>query len=188
MYAPFDQPISNNNRKKYIHKVPGTKIKLLNRQVYQADIGSFTPWYLVTEQFEIIPFELANQNIRDEIINSLNIEFPEMRYNENLIRSHWDGADVFYLIVTPGRNELIGSIAIDRHNFYPCISQVFIKQNHRNHGYARTLINFIIDYVHTMGLSEIKLWCNENLIPFYTKLGWIRERKHGNVFIMSYTT
>ena len=76
--------------------------------------------------------------------------------------------------------EFVGCIAVDRKNFTPSISQLYVVPKYRKKGYSKRLMEFAIHYVKSMEFHEVKLWCKSDLVEFYEKQGWIFERKANN--------
>jgi len=156
-----------------------------NRISYQADVDFFCPQMLETNLYYIIPYDLTKGHIRKELINMLNSEWEN--YSDEFILSNWQNQDIFYVLVSnieDSQGEFIGTIAIDRKMFYPFISQLYINKKYRSLGYAKILIDFANQYIKSMGFDESRLWCDEELIPFYKKLGWIIEKMSDNKYVM----
>ena len=150
---------------------------LTNREEYQADIGYFSPYYLTSNLFDIIPYENTPLNIKKQVCKMLNHEFgtSELFYDDDYITSNWKYTNIFYIIMT--KKSLLGTIAIDRKNFYPCISQLCIVPSKRSLGLGKYLINFANKYIKSMGFNTSRLWCKEELIPYYQKLNWSVENQ-----------
>jgi hypothetical protein len=160
---------------------------LKNREEYQADIGYFSPYYLISNLFNIIPYENTPLNIKKQVCNMLNHEFgtSDLFYNDDYITSNWKYANIFYVVMN--KNSLLGTIAIDRKNFYPCISQLCIVPSKRSLGLGKYLIEFANKYIKSMGFDKSRLWCKEELIPYYQKLNWsIENQIDDSNYIMTY--
>jgi len=82
------------------------------------------------------------------------------------------------------QNKLYGTIAVDRKNFYPYISQLYIVESERCRGLARHLINFSNRYIKSLNFTQSRLWCENKLVEYYTKLGWFFEGKQNDLNIM----
>lgn len=161
--------------------------EIIERSEYLADVGYVAPYYLKTNKFNIIPFEKVNKNLRTLLIELLNIEFEKefnQTYNEQFIRQKWTGVQVFYIITNREQDKLIGSIAIDNKNYFPCISNLYILLEYRNQGYATFLLNYANKYIKSLGLNLSRLQCNDRMLEFYEKKGWIFEQKYNNNNIM----
>jgi GNAT superfamily N-acetyltransferase len=163
--------------------------KVESRADYLSDVGMISPPYVMTDQFQIIPFEYVDESMQSQIINLLNDEFgksSDIEYSNTFIRDNWTGANIFYVMTSPDRLKLYGTVAIDRKNFYPCISQLYIVEDQRGRDLAKHLINYSNRYIKTLNFSQSKLWCEDKLLNFYEKLGWKFESKKDNYNIMTY--
>ena len=160
--------------------------KVNSRQDYLADVGLISPPYVITDQFQIIPFELiSDKTMVNEIINLLNYEFGhEMQYSEDIINKTWTGANVFYVMTSTDKKKFYGTIAIDRKNFYPYISQLYIVEDERCRNLAKHLINFANRYIKSLNFTQSRLWCENKLIQYYNNLGWYYEGKQKDLNIM----
>ena len=77
--------------------------------------------------------------------------------------------------------ELIGFIGIDRHNFYPCISHLFIVPGYRNKKYSKMLVKFCEKIIKELKFNESTLWCLEHLQKYYENMGYsIKNIKEQN--------
>jgi hypothetical protein len=159
--------------------------KIKTRSEYLADVGLFYPPYVITDQFQITTFENINEQIQDQIVNLLSLEFgTDVEYSTNFIKTSWVGANVFYVMTSSDNSKLYGTIAIDRKNFYPYISQLYIVESERCRGLATHLINFANRYIKSLNFTQSRLWCNDKLVTYYTNLGWLFEEKQNNLNIM----
>jgi hypothetical protein len=160
--------------------------KVNTRSDYLADVGLISPPYVITDQFQIIPFELVTSNImKNEIINLLNKEFGhDIIYSEQFINNTWSGANVFYVMTSSDKSKFYGTIAVDRKNFYPYISQLYIVEDERCRNLGKHLINFANRYIKSLNFTQSRLWCENKLVNYYSKLGWYYEGKQKNLNIM----
>jgi hypothetical protein len=171
-------------------KVNGFKIlsfgKVNTRQDYLADVGLISPPYVITDKFQIIPFELITEKqMVSKIINSLNNEFGhDMAYSEDIINKTWTGANVFYVMTSSDKTKFYGTIAIDRKNFYPYISQLYIVEDERYRNLGKHLINFANRYIKSLNFTQSRLWCENKLVQYYSRLGWKYEGKQKDLNIM----
>ena len=155
--------------------------KINHRCNFQADVEYICPISVKTDYFEILPYELVNNNIKKIVIDNLKIEWPE--YTHDFIISNWQSQDIFYVMTTKNQEDFIGTIAIDRKTFFPYISQLFVNK-YRNKGFAKKLINFANHYVKMLGFTESKLWCKKHLLNYYKKMNWTIEHDRGDTYIM----
>ncbi|WIA41274.1 hypothetical protein OEZ86_004878 [Tetradesmus obliquus] len=56
-----------------------------------------------------------------------------------------------------------------------CIHSVAVAQQHRRHGIASRMLQLYLRYVQgtTAGLQEVRLICKEQMIPLYSKAGFV---------------
>ena len=81
---------------------------------------------------------------------------------------------------------LYGTIAIDKKNFYPFISNLYIVLEQRSKGLGNFLLKFANKYIKSLQFTQSRLWCENKLVPFYTNLGWEIESKKDELNIMIY--
>ena len=172
--------------------------KVNTRSDYLADVGLISPPYVITDHFQILPFDEIDTNMKHNIINLLNAEFgvkdnqdeqdeqdeDNIVYSENFINTTWSGANIFYVMTSMDKSKLYGTIAIDRKNFYPYISQLYIVKEERYRNLSKHLINFANRYIKSLNFTQSRLWCENKLVSYYTKLGWHFEGKHNKLNIM----
>ena len=58
------------------------------------------------------------------------------------------------------------------HNKNAVISGVFTNPVHRGKGYATECVKALISELHKQDVDEVYLWCEEDKIPFYEKMGF----------------
>ena len=161
--------------------------KVSNRTDYLADVGLISPPYVITDQFQILSFDQINSDMKQYIIDLLNEEFGQTNdvyYSEDFINNTWSGANVFYVMTSSDRSKLYGTIAVDRKNFYPYISQLYIVEEERSRNLAKHLINFANRYIKSLNFTQSRLWCENKLVSYYTNLGWYFEGKENDLNIM----
>ena len=99
------------------------------------------------------------------------------------IMDHWKNGDSFYVLLDPYKF-VAGGAAIDTKHSEPFISNVFTVPSARNKGFGKILMKYCEQYSVAMGFKYTKIWCDEHLIPYYIKQGYIIEKKqynsHGN--------
>ena len=163
--------------------------EIVERYEYLDNIGYVAPYYLKTNKFNIIPFNKVNKNLRTSLIELLNLEFEEefnQTYSEQFIRQKWSGIQIFYVMTNIEQDKLIGSMAIDNKNHFPCISSLYILTEHRNQGYATFLLDYANKYIKSLGFNLSRLQCNDRMLEFYENKGWKFEQKYHNNNIMIY--
>lgn len=136
---------------------------------YHSDIGVVAPLEVYSEHYYILPYQKTDAKIQEEIALKLRELHPDIKRED--ILEQWVGSDVMYVMITH-TNECIGSIAVDRKNFEPFISYVYVDPKYRKKGYGERLLQHGEDYAREFKFKEVKLWCKEKLIPYYTRYGW----------------
>lgn len=138
-----------------------------------ADIGTVTPIEVYASDFCIIPYQSAKIETQQELADKLSSLNKDI--SRDYILENWQGSNVMYVMVSG--NEFIGSVAVDRKNFEPFISHLYIDKTHRNKGYGKRLLEHGILYSREFKFNTVKLWCDEEMIPYYEKLGWTMEKR-----------
>lgn len=57
------------------------------------------------------------------------------------------------------------------------IAGVFTEPRYRRKGYAEKCVKSLVSELIKNGITEISLWCTEENIPFYEKIGFIKKEK-----------
>ena len=60
------------------------------------------------------------------------------------------------------------------------VSGVFTLLDCRKKGYASQCVSALLSELYDMGVKSVYLWCEEDIVPFYEKIGF---KKDGNVFV-----
>ena len=160
--------------------------EIFERSDYLLDVGYIAPYYLKTDNYEILPFEKIKKGLRVLLLEYLNDIFKPIEYNEQYIRYNWKSLDIFYVLTTPKQENLIGCIAVDIKNGFPLISNLLIIPKYRKQNYANILLEYCFNYIKILKFREVRLWCNDELIDFYIKKNWKFEKKIDNNNIMLY--
>jgi hypothetical protein len=87
------------------------------------------------------------------------------------IKEHWQNGDSYYVFIGPNEN-VLGGIGIDLSNNEPFLSNMFIIPNMRKYGYSKILLRYAEIHSRRFQFNYIKLWCNPNLLNYYTKFGY----------------
>lgn len=151
-----------------------------------ADIGIVCPLVVKGANYTIDNYNKQPLQFQEEVATILQNEWgsDKLAYTKDYIARHWMSADVMYCFVANG--DLVGCVAIDRHNFYPFVSHLYVKDKYRGFGFAKQLLELCEEYGRKLKFTEIKLWCEKHLVKFYEKLSWTIETvddKH--VYVMS---
>ena len=96
------------------------------------------------------------------------------------ILNNWENSNTeiendIAIIILLKDNDLVGFYRIVKHDkdntiYTPWIANIYIKEDYRNKGYGRILINSIPDYLEKLNISNIYLHTRIN--NFYEKFGW----------------
>jgi GNAT superfamily N-acetyltransferase len=142
--------------------------------------------------YEISPLALQPQNIQNQVaMDILTQWFEEYEgYTVEQIIAGWtSNNNVLFVMVDKKTNTYIGCIGVDRNNFYPYISHLYVIPSKRKQGYARKLLRFAEEYVSDFGFDKARLWCDGDLVSYYEKQGWrvedITSRNMRKMYIMT---
>jgi GNAT superfamily N-acetyltransferase len=83
----------------------------------------------------------------------------------------------FSTMIKNDNNEIVGCIGIDRDNFYPYISHLYVLPEYRKNKYSLKLMRFAEKIIKDITFSESRLWCIKELQSFYEKQGYKIENK-----------
>lgn len=144
-----------------------------------SDVGYVCPLNYNDNDNNIMikPFQEISEDIQMEvaehIFNEWGIDLEKNDPTETLefIKSNWFIPNYFYVMLNYD-NEFIGCIGIDRHNFYPCISHLYVVSKFRGLNYSQILMRFAEKIIKKLNISEIYLWCHTHLQGFYEKQGY----------------
>jgi len=95
------------------------------------------------------------------------------------IKEHWQNGDSYYVFIGPDE-KVLGGIGIDLTNNEPYLSNMFIIPNLRNLGYSKILLKYAEIHSKRFDFNYIKLWCNPELLDYYTKFGYTEICKIDN--------
>ena len=151
---------------------------------YIGDTGLVCPMVYQSEDVKIIPYQECSQEVKQSVCQHVykewkaeaKLSIPEETHD--YISSNWSSGDIFYVLLL--RNTFLGCVAVDRKQFYPFMSHLYIHPLYRGNGYGKFLLTFCEQYVKQLQFDEIRLWCNSDLIGYYKKLGYdVIENKSG---------
>lgn len=137
---------------------------------YKADTGYTCPLVVTDGQLTIQPYAESGKHAMESASQALKREWGSA-YSPEYILKKWEGTDVLYVMT---KNEhFVGCVAVDRQQFVPVLSHLYVVESERNNGHARKLLQVIDKYVKEVLLfNEIKLWCDPKLKKFYESFGW----------------
>ena len=172
----------------FILCLPNTHIENFDAMCsFQADVGKICPIHIITAEYTIQVYQNHEQTIQEELLSYLQDEWnnEDTNYTHQYIVTNWPDANAFYIMTNTNTGSLIGSIAVDRKNFLPFISNLYILPEYRKKGYASVLLQTAEDYIKSMGFTEAHLWCKESLITYYQKRGYeIENSKNETKIVM----
>lgn len=151
-----------------------------------ADIGTIYPLRVDGPDYIIVPFQKARHDVQAILVEKLQVLNPDLTIA--YILENWRGSDVFYVMVGPGTGgDFIGAVAVDRKNFEPFMSHLYVDEAFRRKGYGERLIEHAIEYARAFKFKTLSLWCEGALIPYYHKIGWIvdKELSERSMWIMT---
>lgn len=161
------------------HRIKDKGFKINNEYIF--------PYYLVTDKFQLYPYEYIDNDIKKQVINSLNNEVNCIdAYSNEYILSNWSNSNIFYVLTSSDNKTLYGTIAIKIDNNSPFIGDLFIVKKYRSNGYARYLLKYANKYIKKLGFSKSILWCNDYMLKYYKKLGWKIQNKTKDYYVMEY--
>jgi hypothetical protein len=104
------------------------------------------------------------------------------------IKDHWQNGDSYYVFIGPNDN-VLGGVGIDLSNNEPFLSNMFIIPNMRKYGYSKILLKYAEMHSRRFEFNYIKLWCNPDLLNYYSKFGYeeinkIQNSKNESVLIL----
>ena len=137
---------------------------------FLADVGSVSLLEVEEEEYVILPYVKLPDTIRKNLIESLYELNPEISHS--YIMEHWSQLDMMYGMIHKKTGEFMGCMAVDRKNFYPFLSHLYVHPVYRNQGVGERFLLFAEEITKSFGFREVKLWCKKELIGYYTKFGW----------------
>jgi GNAT superfamily N-acetyltransferase len=78
-----------------------------------------------------------------------------------------------FFVLFDDDGDFISTFAIDTENFAPFISHIFVNPNIRNKGFGKKTLKYAEKYIKKLGFDTSHLWCEELLIGFYKKNGYV---------------
>lgn len=175
---------------------PSTKVKLHNDSPYVeikgsiitdntsslcahvADVGLVCPMRYSDNNVQVQAYQECDPKVKKEVAQHLLNEWGELNHIDSVqecqrfIERRWSSSDVLYVATKNGK--FIGCEAIDRINFLPFISHLYVIPTERRKGYSKLLLHVAEEYIAGYGFSEARLWCKTDLKDFYDKRGYIK--------------
>ena len=143
---------------------------------YKADTGYVYPYVVTCGDIVIKPFQEQPNAIQAAVSDALQSEWGS-RYSVGFINESWPDSDVMYVACT-SRGDFVGCMAVDRKNFCPFISHLFVAPDLRKQGVGGLFLAVAEKYSRQkLKFNEMKLWCLPHVLPYYTKRGWVEESR-----------
>jgi len=95
---------------------------------------------------------------------------------EFILENFKDKLNAFFVLFDDD-GDFISTFAIDVENFAPFISHIFVNPTLRNKGFGKKTIKYGEKYIKKLGFNTSNLWCEEHLVPYYRKNGYVIESK-----------
>lgn len=153
-----------------------------------ADIGTITALQVDSSNYKIIPFKKVSPDMQEIVAVKLKSLNPKM--SPHYIHENWNGSDIMYVMISKD-DKFIGTVGVDRKNFDPYISHLFVDTVFRKKGYGERLLDHAIEYARLFKFEMVKLWCVDALIPYYASKGWTQEKlskdnNDNDVWVLTY--
>ena len=150
---------------------------------HSADVGFICPLKYEDpfQKVYVQDLSVCDDTVRNELASDLLHEWgsinevKSVEESSKFIEEQWCASDVMYVLISD--NTFAGCVAVDRKNFLPCISHVYVVRDKRNKGFSKLLMQVAEEYIKSMGFDEARLWCEEKLANFYAKMGYLEEKK-----------
>lgn len=183
--ATFEEPIIKQTKIKIER---GDVTKCMGVSHCHADLGTITALQVESSNYKILPFKKVHPDMQEIVATKLKSLNPKM--TKHYILENWIGSEIMYVMISKD-DRFIGSVAVDRKNFEPYISHLFVDTVFRKKGYGERLLEHGIEYSRLFKFEDVKLWCVDSLVPYYASKGWIQEKlskdnSDNEVWVLSY--
>ena len=149
---------------------------------FSADSGMVCPPTETTSMFTIQPYQLCDENIQKAAVAHLANEWGPASLEEGYIERIWSRTDIMFVISDDSL--FIGCVAVDRRNFFPVMSHLYVIPEKRGLGYGNRLLRFAERYALKLSFTEMKLWCSDDMVGYYVTKGWVQEGAKDGQMIM----
>jgi len=158
---------------------------------FKDDTGWVCPIHYNEKGKKILPYQECSKDIQKRVCKHLFNEWSEESKLDDIDETHyyitrnWKSGDILYILIDDDKDQLLGFVAIDRKQFYPFISHLFVVPSHRKNGYGKLLMDFSIEYIKAIEFTDARLWCKRSLVPYYENYGWeILDEKNPKTIVM----
>jgi GNAT superfamily N-acetyltransferase len=147
---------------------------------FAADIGYICPLKFTMEDTSIVAFLDCPSCVQNKVAHALlmewgnTLEIDSVAKALKLVMNQWASSDIMYVMTMD--SNLVGFVAVDRKNFFPCISHLYVHPDYRGNGYSAMLLAIAETYIAHMHFNEAQLWCKPNLVEFYKKNGYTESK------------
>ena len=155
-----------------INKVPETPaLKMPNKDITAS-----------TTKLKILQFKNCPENIQDMIAHALiqiwKKDFALKKITsyvgvKNFILHNFKDKLNSFFVLFDDEGDFVGTFAVDTENFAPFVSHLFINPNIRNSGFGKKALKYAEKYIAKLGFNSSNLWCEEKLIAYYKKNGYV---------------
>ena len=146
---------------------------------FKADGGLVGP--LAAPGFQA--YQQCSVHVKETLLPQLAAEWSDL--TDTFIRARWSGgSDIFYVLTDTQDGSFIGTVAVDRSNFYPYISNLYVTPSRRRAKFGRVLLEHGIAFTRSMGFPDARLWCKPELVPWYEGMGWKQNGTHGTDIVL----
>ena len=151
---------------------------------HQADIGYVCPIKTVwidsqdkQKRLVVQPYQDANFIVKMAVQEALQQQWGngDIMYDDDFINKIWHGPGVLYVMTLETEEDdsiFVGCVAVDRRNFKPFLSQLYIHPDFRGQRHSHRLIHVVCMHVSSTGFKEVFLWCDRSMVEFYEKNMW----------------
>ena len=139
-----------------------------------------------TVKGKILQFKNCDEEVQDMISHAfINIWAEDFKMKnittftgvkQFILENFKDKLNAFFVLFDDD-GDFISTFAVDVENFAPFISHLFVNPTLRNKGFGKKTIKYGEKYIKKLGFNSSNLWCEEHLVPFYRKNGYIIESK-----------
>ena len=135
-----------------------------------------------TTKFKILQYKNCSEDIQEMIANALitiwKKDFALKKITSyvgvrNFILHNFKDKMAAFFVLFNEENDFIATFAIDTENFAPFVSHLFVNPNIRNAGFGKKALRYAEKYIKKLGFDVSNLWCEEKLVGYYKKNGYV---------------
>ena len=133
-------------------------------------------------KLKILQFKNIPENVQDMIANAL-IQIWKKDFSlkkittyvgvKNFILHNFKDKLNSFFVLFDDEGDFVGTFAVDTENFAPYVSHLFINPNIRRAGFGKKALKYAEKYIAKLGFNSSNLWCEEKLIAYYKKNGYV---------------